>query len=119
VGHIAERDKPLDAAPHPHGNSMTRQFMEPSTRTVMITNRHGLHARPSVIIVKTVRKYDARVTVRRGNQTVDASSVLDLLSFGAEKGTELVLAASGPQAEEVLDALVHLFDIEFEVDYKD
>jgi phosphocarrier protein HPr len=93
--------------------------MESSTRTVTITNAHGLHARPSLIIVKTVKKYDAKVTIGRGNHFIDATSILDLLSLGAAQGAKLDLAASGPQAEEVLDALVHLFDVEFEVEYTD
>lgn len=92
---------------------------ETSTRTVTVTNRHGLHARPSVVIVNTVRKYDARVTVRGNGQYADAASILDLLSLGATQGTELVLSASGPQAEEALNALGHLFDVEFEVDYRE
>ena len=92
---------------------------ETSTRTVTVTNRHGLHARPSVIIVKTVRMYDAQVTIRRGNQVVDAASILDLLSLGATQGTELILSATGRQAEEVIEALARLFDAEFEVDYQD
>ncbi len=93
--------------------------MESSTRTVTITNAHGLHARPSLIIVKTVKKYDAKVTIGRGNHFIDAASILDLLSLGAAQGAKLILSASGPQAEEVLDALVHLFDVEFEVEYSD
>lgn len=92
---------------------------ESFTRTVTVTNRHGLHARPAVVIVKTVQKYDAQVTIHRNSQSVDAASILDLLSLGAAQGSELILSASGPQAEEVLDALVQLFDAEFEVDYKD
>jgi phosphocarrier protein HPr len=92
---------------------------EASTRTVTVTNRHGLHARPSLIIVKTVQKYDAQVTIHRNGQIVDAASILDLLSLGATQGTELVLSAKGRQAEEVLDALVHLFDVEFDVEYKE
>ncbi len=59
------------------------------------------------------------MTICRGNQIVDAASILDLMSLGATQGTELVLSPSGPQAEEVLDALAQLFDAEFEVDYKD
>ena len=93
--------------------------MEPSTRNVTVTNPHGLHARPSLGIVKTVKKYDAKVTIHRGNHSIDAANMLDLLSLGAAQGTKLVLSASGPQAEEVLDALVHLFDVEFEVEYVD
>ena len=93
--------------------------METSTRKVTITNAHGLHARPSLIIVKTVKKYDAKVTIGRGNHSIDAANMLDLLSLGAGQGTELVLTASGPHAEEVLAALAHLFDVEFEVEYTD
>ena len=92
---------------------------EASTRTVTITNRHGLHARPSVVIVKTVRKYEAQVTIHKGNLIVDAANILDLLSLGAAQGTELLLSATGRQAEEVLDALTQIFHAEFEVDYED
>ena len=92
---------------------------ETFARPVTVTNPHGLHARPSVIIVKTVQKYDAQVTIHRNGQNVDAASILDLLSLGAAQGTELLLTAKGRQAEEVLDALTQQFDAEFEVDYKD
>ena len=92
---------------------------EISTRVVAVTNRHGLHARPAVVIVKTVRKYDAEVTIHNGNQAADAASILDLLSLGATQGTKLRLSAKGPQAEMVIEALTQLFDAEFEVDYKD
>ena len=92
---------------------------ETSTRTVTVTNRHGLHARPSLVIVKTVQKYDAQVTIRRDNQIADAASILDLMSLGAEQGTELLLSATGRQAEEVIAALAQQFDAEFEIDYKD
>ena len=91
---------------------------EPLTRTVTVTNRHGLHARPAVVIVKTARKYDAQVTLRKGNQTANAVSILDLLSLGAQ-GTKLLLSVTGRQAKEVTEAMVRLFDAEFEVDYKD
>jgi phosphotransferase system HPr (HPr) family protein len=91
---------------------------ETATRNVTVTSPHGLHARPSVVIVKTVRQYDAQVTICRNGQSVDAASILDLMSLGAAQGTELVLSAKGPQAEEVLEALARQFEAEFEIDYK-
>jgi phosphotransferase system HPr (HPr) family protein len=72
-----------------------------------------------LIIVKTVQKYGAQVTIRRNNQIADATSILDLLSLGAGQGTELILSATDRQAEEVVEALSKLFDVEFEVEYKD
>ena len=42
-------------------------------------------------------------------QTVNAADVLQLLSLGASRGTELTLSAAGPDAEQVLDALAQQF----------
>ena len=80
-----------------------------ATRTVTITNPTGLHARPSVAIATTVRKYKSKVQIRHDSEAVDAGEVLQLLTLGAQQGTELTLTAHGPDAEEVLDALVKLF----------
>ncbi len=85
------------------------------TRTVTVTNVDGLHARPCVAIVKTVSKHQAQVTIHKGSQSVDAGSILDLLSLGATQGTELVLAATGDEAEEALNAVAGLFDETTEV----
>lgn len=86
---------------------------------VIVTNRDGLHARPTVIIVNTVGKYRANVTIRKGGQAGDASSAIDVLSLAATQGTELILSATGPDAAEVLEALDHLFATEFGVAYSD
>jgi phosphocarrier protein len=89
------------------------------SRTVVVTNRDGLHARPCSAIVDTVGRHRANVTVQKGSQAVDASSILDLMSLAASQGTELVLSATGPDAVEVLEALVRLFADEFGVSYTD
>jgi phosphocarrier protein len=86
-------------------------------RTVVVTNRDGLHARPCSVIARTVWKYRANVTIRKGNRSVDASSVLDLMSLAAGRGTKLVLSATGPEAAEVLETLGRLFADEFGVSY--
>jgi len=89
------------------------------SRTVVVTNRHGLHARPCSAIVDMVGRHRANVTVQKGSQTVDGASVLDLMTLAASRGTELVLSATGPDAAEVLEALDHLFANEFGVAYTD
>jgi phosphocarrier protein HPr len=57
-----------------------------------------------------VSRHQANVTVRKGTQSVDAGSVMDLLSLAATQGTELVLSATGAEAEEALEAVVGLLD---------
>ena len=93
--------------------------METCSRTVTVTNRHGLHVRPANVIVKTARKYEAQVTIRKGGQIADATSIFDLLLLEATQGTELLLSATGRQAKDAVKALARQFDAEFGVDYKD
>ncbi len=83
---------------------------ETRTRTVTVTNVDGLHTRPCVAIVKTVSRHQAHVTIQKGTQSVDAASVMDLLSLAATQGTELVLTATGAEAERTLEAVAGLFD---------
>ena len=92
---------------------------EPATRKVVVISRHGLHVRPCLAIVNTVNRHQANVTVQKGSQMVDATNMLGLISLGASQGTELVLSATGPQAENALDALVGLFSSQFGVEYNE
>jgi phosphocarrier protein HPr len=80
-----------------------------ATRKVTVLNQAGLHARPSLAVVQTVRGSKSKVEVRTPRQAVDAGDILQLLGLGAVQGTELVLSATGPDAESVLDKLVQLF----------
>ncbi len=85
----------------------------PAMRRVTITHAPGLHARPSLLIVKTVQKYHAKVFISNGHEQADARDILHLMALGAPCGTELTLTADGDDAEEVLDALEQLFADKF------
>ncbi len=80
-----------------------------STRTVRVTRQEGLHLRPCSAIASTVGRHQAKVTIQNGTQSANAGSVMDLLLLAATQGTELVLFATGTEAEEALDAVVGLF----------
>ncbi len=87
-----------------------------ATRRVVICNKKGLHARAAAKFVKTVAAHDAEVTVRRGGDAVPGSSMLGLMMLAAGPGSELELAAEGPQAEAVLGALAELVERRFDED---
>ena len=89
------------------------------SRTVVVVNRDGLHARPCLAIVNVVGRHQANVTIQKGSQVVDASSVLDLMTLAATRGTELVVSVTGSETAEVMEALVGLFADEFGVAYDD
>jgi phosphocarrier protein len=77
---------------------------------VTIVNERGLHARASRVFVTTAMQFDAKVSVRRDSQTVDADSVLSLLEFAAGPGTEIEIIGEGPQAEAAVEALAALVE---------
>ena len=74
-------------------------------RTVTIVNRQGLHARPAAEIVKVASKFQAEVTLVREDLEVNGKSIMGVMMLAAEQGSELLLRADGPDAEQVLDAL--------------
>jgi phosphocarrier protein HPr len=74
-------------------------------RVLSIVNSKGLHARAAAQFVLTVEKFDAQVTVTRGQESVDGASILDLLMLNAAPGTSITVAAAGPEAAEVMAAL--------------
>ena len=79
---------------------------EPLRSRVTITNEQGLHMRPLGAFVKLASRFQSKVVIHKdGQPPVDGRSVLDLLSLGAEQGTELVLEVSGPDQEPALQAL--------------
>jgi len=78
-------------------------------RKVTVVNPAGLHARPSLAVAQTVRRFKSKVEVRAKGQKVDAGQIIELLSLGAAQGAELLLTAKGPDAAEVLDTLARQF----------
>ena len=71
------------------------------TRSLVLKNKLGLHARPAAVVARKASEFDAEVTING----VDAASVLALMALGLTGGAEIELSASGPQAEEALEAL--------------
>lgn len=82
---------------------------------ITLTNRHGLHARPAHMFVQTANSYAARLRVGRtdAEERVDGKSIMGMMMLAAERGTELELAAEGPDAEPMLRALSELVAANF------
>jgi len=75
---------------------------------VTIRNRKGLHARASAKFVKCAERFDAEVTVLKDGNSVGGTSIMGLMMLAAGPGTEIKMMATGPEANEALEALVTL-----------
>jgi phosphocarrier protein len=89
---------------------------KPLRTTVVVANAKGIHARPSSIVVSTARKFSAEIHIHSKNGKADAKKLLDVLSLGMPKGTELTLETSGPDAEKALLAMKALLESQFPFD---
>ncbi len=91
---------------------------ETSTRTVTVSNRLGLHARPAMEFVDLASSFASDVRVRRtdGDDAVDGKSIMQMMMLAATKGTVLEIDCKGDDAAEASGALVKLIESGFHED---
>jgi phosphotransferase system HPr (HPr) family protein len=76
-----------------------------ATRDVTIASAVGLHARPAALFVQAVEASGVPVTLTKGDKTIDADSILAVMTLGAGHGDTVTLTADD---EGVLDSLAAL-----------
>jgi phosphocarrier protein HPr len=85
-------------------------------RTVIITNRLGLHARAAARLVRLAGGFSSEIHVARcdaRHQKVDAKSIFGLLLLAATQHTPLELVAEGSDEVAAMDALAGLIADKF------
>ena len=75
-------------------------------RRVVVIDPAGLHARPAARFVQVASRFTSAVSIRVGDRTADAKSLIAVLGLTIRPATEIVLATYGPDADAALDALV-------------
>jgi dihydroxyacetone kinase phosphotransfer subunit len=101
---IPEEEPLSTPAPAPDIAADTEALAE-----AVVGNASGLHPGPAALIVTEARKFDADVKVRcRDVGPVSARSAIGLASLHAAKGDTLRLSATGPEAEQAVEALAQL-----------
>jgi phosphocarrier protein len=82
-------------------------------RSVQIVNKHGLHARPAAEMVKAASKFKSDITISRDDLEVNGKSIMGVMMLAAEFGATITLKATGPDADDALDALSSLVAARF------
>lgn len=83
-------------------------------RTATIASAHGLHARPASLFVQAATASGLSIELVKGEKTVNAASILGVISLGVNQGDEVTLRAEGENADAVLDELVALLTTDFD-----
>ncbi len=80
------------------------------SRSFLIQNELGLHARAATKLVQLVSKFPCEVELVNGEHRANAKSVMGLLLLCSGQGASLHAVATGARAEECLDAIGELVD---------
>jgi phosphoenolpyruvate-protein phosphotransferase len=73
-------------------------------RTVIITLRQGLHARPAALLARRAKSFGADISLAAHGRIADARSVVAIMALGVRHGDEVILRAEGNEATQALDA---------------
>ena len=79
-----------------------------------IRNEHGIHCRPSAVIIKEAAGLRAKVRVEGENGETDLRSITDLLAMGLGPGARVRISVDGPGEAEALETLKELFERRFD-----
>lgn len=79
-----------------------------------VVNALGLHARAAARFVSLAATFRSQIRVTRGSRTVDGKSILGLLLLAAARGSDLTIAADGPDETAASAALGQLIERGFE-----
>ena len=90
--------------------------MTHSTASALLVNNIGLHARPSVKLTQTAKRFasELEVALAADGPWVDAKSPVKIMRVKAPNGATLHFRALGPDADEAVKQLVSLVERKFD-----
>ncbi|MCM2678607.1 HPr family phosphocarrier protein [Echinimonas agarilytica] len=80
------------------------------TRSLLIQNKLGLHARAATKLATLARDYEAEVMISHGDKSASAGSVMSLLLLQTCQGQSVQVSAEGDDAAAALDAVENLIN---------
>lgn len=82
-------------------------------RRTSVKNELGMHARPAAKIAQIADAAISHVWLCTKSTKVDAASIIDILTLGAVKGTEIVIEIENQKDKMILSQIVDFFEAGF------
>jgi phosphocarrier protein len=84
-------------------------------RTVAVASSVGLHARPASLFSQAAAKLGVPITLTSASgKSVNAASILGVLSLGIGHGEVVTISAEGDGADQALDSLTDLLNTDLD-----
>jgi len=83
------------------------------TREFKISNKLGLHARPSAQLTQTASRFQSEVFIARDGRRVNAKSIMGVMMLAAGNGSTVTIEATGTDEDQAVTAVGELIDSGF------
>jgi phosphocarrier protein len=80
------------------------------SRSFIIKNRLGLHARAAAQLVQTANKFSSEVVLTKEDMEVNGKSIMGILLLAAPKGTEISVQVDGADEIEGMQKIADLIE---------
>ncbi len=74
-------------------------------KEITIVNSLGLHARPATFFVQKATAFKCSINIIKGERTINAKSLLGVLSMGITEGTTVELTFDGVDEEQAMQSI--------------
>ncbi len=82
-------------------------------KEVQVKNRAGIHTRPAASIVKLAARYKSDIYLVRDGFSINAKSIIGVMSLAAEQNTKLLLRIEGEDEEAAAQGIADYFQSGF------
>jgi phosphotransferase system HPr (HPr) family protein len=79
----------------------------------VINNSTGLHARPAALFVEIADRFKSDIDLNFEGVTVNAKSVIGVLSLGIGRGDTITLTTNGVDEEQAMTAIERIINSNF------
>ena len=79
-------------------------------KSIIVKSTVGLHASLAAKVVKAASQYSVEILLHYDNKTIDVKSILGLMSLSIPSGENVVIEASGDQAEAAIQDIASILE---------
>ena len=87
-------------------------------REIIIKNKTGLHARPAAILVQKANEYHSDIFLEKGDDKINAKSIMGVMMLAAAEGSTIKVIASGEDEQEAAEKIAKLLESDIDDEVK-
>ncbi|MCU9613112.1 HPr family phosphocarrier protein [Caldibacillus lycopersici] len=82
-------------------------------KTFLLNNKVGLYTKPSTVLSETASRYVSDIQIEYNGRSVDAKSIMGVLSLAVPSGKEVIVRIAGEDDRMAMEEIKKLFETEF------